>query len=369
MPEVQSNLNAAQIFNIESEKRKNNPVVSSPIQNNTASQAQILQQLPKEVNSAIQNQAVNSDVPVNSNQINLQNQVQNIQSPNQAPQLMQNQSKKSLLKPLAMAGIGAVAIGGAIIAIKKNKTSSGLKSLLNKPTIKVGTNVIYDKRVENSMATVSDFKTKYANTYDKIKNIILENTEEINIEKYSQDGILYHGTNLTGAKGILENGASPFAIKVTDKTPTLGTGFYTCSTQKDASLYSTNGVVLPFKFEGKLVQMKQGSDFDLRSAIAQQLMSTVQPTVNKKVVYSKKATQFARDNVDCIINQAMQDLGIDAMVSKKQPFFSSVLAKVSKKGEPPVNFAIYNGEKVSLDVDKLKKINTKKHLKLSKAKK
>lgn len=271
-------------------------------------------------------------------------------------------NKKLKLALAGLAAVGSAAVIGIGILKKKNTIEDAKKFFDKHLKTTQGNNKALNEAIEESKISAQKFFSENKNTAEEIKNYISSVINPIKIEDVAKDGYVYHGTKVESAKSILENGITPyFSKKGGNSLPGLGRGVYTTPTLDLASKYSSNGVVLPFKVEGNVAELTTDMD-KLRENIATKIALALEPNSKHSMfftTFSNETNEKALNYTPDIINYALQDMGYSGLYTKTgitKGFITSLFNEIENI-ETMGQLAIFNGEKLTLDMDKLKELN------------
>lgn len=277
--------------------------------------------------------------------------------------------KKKIAVAIAVVSASALAIGTAAIMMNKNfkKAQQFFDNAVKQIT---GNNKILSEAIQNEDKAVQKFIDDNPEGYERIKTAILDIVDVKKAEDVVTDGILYHGTSLDSAKNIMENGVTPFSNKRVGSGSGMGYGFYSTPTFDAAKFYAEGGLVLPFKIDGNVAVLKDGvkSSDDLKLTVIGSVANILDPPPDNLSsmermfrMPNQEAVDFANNNASYIITKAMQDLGIDAIytngATSRGGLLGSVLNQAPKFLDEAGQMAVFNGDSVKLDVDKLKELN------------
>ncbi len=280
--------------------------------------------------------------------------------------IAQNKDDKEKKLKLALAGLAAVGITAVAIGIgaKHKFNVDEAKRFFDKYLqATAGNNKVVAESVGETKAAADKFMSEHPDICESIKKYISSVAEPRTLEEIGSDGLVYHGTSVDTAKKILGEGISPYASKVAaNKVPGLGRGVYTTPTLDLAKYYSENGVILPYKLEGQVGELKVDID-EFRAMVSSIISSGIEPDAKDTILgkmYSSETMQTAMDYTADVINKLAQDSGYVGFYTPKgmtTGLLSGVFGKLPENLDSAGQLAVYDGAKLTLDIDKLKELN------------
>jgi len=269
---------------------------------------------------------------------------------------------KLVLAALAAAGVAAVAIGAGV---KHKLNIEDAKKFFDKYVqTTTGNNKVIAETVSETKGAADKFMSEHSDICENIKKYIANVVEPKGLEELAPDGFVYHGTRVDTAKKILEGGISPYASKAAaNKVPGLGRGVYTTPTLDLAQYYSENGIILPYKLEGQIGELKVNID-EFRSMISSFIAEGLEPDAESTVLFGKhykmETMETAMEYAADVINKMMKDSGYSGLYTPKgmtTGLLSGIFGKLPDNLDTAGQLAVYDGAKLTLDVAKLKELN------------
>ncbi len=276
--------------------------------------------------------------------------------------------KKALV--VLSAAIGAVALGGLLV--KHSADIKDAQKFFDKFVNQTqGNNRILNEALEQSASEAEEFLNKHSDIHTKMLEYIKGIVNPKELSQITQDNIVYHGTSIKTAKSIFQNGITPFASKAGgNDLPGLGRGVYTTPTYDLAKLYSGKGIVLPYRLEGEIGELSPDVDLDkLRAEILTYISDGLEPNAQSVKIgnfdfgknYSEQTQSKAESLSANIMNTLFRECGYSGVYTKEGItggfglFGNSIPENINI--DTAGQLAVFDGTKLTLDVEKLKELN------------